>query len=217
MLARGSSPSWRWRPRRRPGRRPSRCRACWATRRCSSSMAARPGPWRPARPGKGVKVLSTRATRPRSKLGGERLTLRVGEAPASVGGGGGGAAGGSRIVLTGGQRRPLHGPGRHQRPRRLLHGRHRRLHRSACRRADAERIGLDYKRGQPVRLNTANGVALGWRVKLGSVRVGDVEVRDVDAVVMPGRPCPSCCWATASSPASRCAATNDQMVLERRY
>ena len=49
--------------------------------------------------------------------------------------------------------------------------------------ADAQRIGLDYTKGQPVQMNTANGTARAYRLSLNSVRVGDVEVYDVDAVV----------------------------------
>jgi len=51
-------------------------------------------------------------------------------------------------------------------------------------RADAQRIGLDYRGGTPVRTTTANGVVNGWRMSLDSVRVGDATVRDVDAMVV---------------------------------
>ncbi len=51
-------------------------------------------------------------------------------------------------------------------------------------RADARRIGLDFRRGTPIRTTTANGVANGWRMSLDSVRVGDTTVRDVDAIVV---------------------------------
>jgi len=51
-------------------------------------------------------------------------------------------------------------------------------------RADAQRIGLDYRGGTPVRTATANGVANRWRTSLDSVRVGDATVRDVDAIVV---------------------------------
>eukprot|EP01035_Chromulina_nebulosa_P006029 gene6029-8168_t len=37
--------------------------------------------------------------------------------------------------------------------------------------------------GQPVRVNTANGVAQGWRMKLDSIRIGDVEVFGVEAII----------------------------------
>jgi aspartyl protease family protein len=51
-------------------------------------------------------------------------------------------------------------------------------------RAEATRIGLDYGGGRPTQTQTANGVGHGWRVSLDSVRVGDVTVRDVDAIVL---------------------------------
>ncbi len=51
-------------------------------------------------------------------------------------------------------------------------------------RADAARIGLDYRRGAPAAAMTANGMVRGWRLSLDSVRIGDVMVRDVDAMVV---------------------------------
>lgn len=50
--------------------------------------------------------------------------------------------------------------------------------------ASAERIGLDYDHGVPTQAVTVNGVVEGWRVSLDSVRIGDVTVRDVDAIVV---------------------------------
>lgn len=51
---------------------------------------------------------------------------------------------------------------------------------------DAQRIGLDYQRGAQTSISTANGVITVWRVKLASVRLGDVSLANVDAVVIPG-------------------------------
>lgn len=51
-------------------------------------------------------------------------------------------------------------------------------------RADAQRIGVDYRRGAPMKSMTANGVVNGWRVSLDSVRVGDATLRNVDALVV---------------------------------
>jgi aspartyl protease family protein len=48
---------------------------------------------------------------------------------------------------------------------------------------DAARLGIDYKRGQISYLSTANGVIPAYRVKLDSVRVGDIELNQVDALV----------------------------------
>ena len=50
--------------------------------------------------------------------------------------------------------------------------------------ADAVRFGIDYTRGQTAYMNTANGVAPAYRVKLDTVRVGDITLNQVDAVVM---------------------------------
>ena len=51
--------------------------------------------------------------------------------------------------------------------------------------ADADRIGLNYKNGRRGFTQTANGSVPVHAVNLSSVRVGDVEIANVDAVVMP--------------------------------
>ena len=50
--------------------------------------------------------------------------------------------------------------------------------------ADAVRLGLDYRKGRPALIQTANGPAPAWRVKLDSVRVGGIELNNVDALVL---------------------------------
>lgn len=49
---------------------------------------------------------------------------------------------------------------------------------------DADRLGVRYRDGQLAMMNTANGVAPAWRVRLESVRVGEITINNVDAVVM---------------------------------
>ncbi|WP_025918068.1 TIGR02281 family clan AA aspartic protease [Herminiimonas sp. CN] len=49
--------------------------------------------------------------------------------------------------------------------------------------ADAQRLGINYKAGQPGRVNTANGSVPVYRVKLDTVKVGSIELNQVDAVV----------------------------------
>jgi aspartyl protease family protein len=49
--------------------------------------------------------------------------------------------------------------------------------------SDAIRLGIDYKKGQPGMVNTANGTAPVYRVKLNTVKVGDIELNGVDALV----------------------------------
>ncbi len=56
----------------------------------------------------------------------------------------------------------------------------------ALSRADATRLGIDYAKGTPAMSSTANGVVRGWIVALASVRVGEVTVRDVAALVVDG-------------------------------
>jgi aspartyl protease family protein len=48
---------------------------------------------------------------------------------------------------------------------------------------DAVRLGVDYKRGQLGMVNTANGAVPAYRVKLNTVKVGDIELNQVDALV----------------------------------
>jgi aspartyl protease family protein len=52
--------------------------------------------------------------------------------------------------------------------------------------ADARRLAIDYHKGEPRLMNTANGVAAAYKVLLDSVRVGDITVSNVEAVVMDG-------------------------------
>ena len=82
--------------------------------------------------------------------------------------------------------------------------------------ADAQRIGLDFSKGQPVRMNTANGIAQGYRVRLNSVRVGDVEVYDVEAVVSQ-QPMPYVLLGNSFLSRFPMRRDADQMVLEKRY
>jgi aspartyl protease family protein len=50
--------------------------------------------------------------------------------------------------------------------------------------AEAVRIGLDYRKGRPGMIRTANGPAPAWRIRLDSVRVGGIELQQVDALVI---------------------------------
>ena len=49
---------------------------------------------------------------------------------------------------------------------------------------DARRIGIDPKKGQLGVTNTANGQTVVSRVKLDSVRVGEIALNNVDAVIL---------------------------------
>ena len=55
---------------------------------------------------------------------------------------------------------------------------------------EASRLGLDYRNGQKVVMETANGTVFAYRLKLDTVRVGGVAVHNVDAVITEGNGLP---------------------------
>ena len=132
----------------------------------------------------GVTVLSTDEDRAVVALaGGQRLTLRVGESPVSVGGAP--APGGSdRVALSADARGHFITPGSiNHRPTQFMVDTGASV--VAIGQAEADRLGLSYRTGQPVTLRTANGTAPGWALKLATLRIGDVTAYEVDAVVTP--------------------------------
>jgi aspartyl protease family protein len=50
----------------------------------------------------------------------------------------------------------------------------------------AKQIGVDMSRAQAIRVATAQGVTLGHQVSLKKVSVGDIDVRNVSAIVLEG-------------------------------
>lgn len=50
--------------------------------------------------------------------------------------------------------------------------------------AEAMRLGIDYRKGQPGMSSTAGGMVSTYRVRFDSVRLGDIEVLGVDGVVL---------------------------------
>jgi len=56
--------------------------------------------------------------------------------------------------------------------------------------ADATRLGIDYRKGQPSLMGTANGNAMAYKVTLSSVRVGDIVVNNIEAAVLEGNQMP---------------------------
>jgi len=51
---------------------------------------------------------------------------------------------------------------------------------------DAKRAGINYLAGQKAVMQTANGTTTAFRVKLDKVRLGDIELTNVDGVVVEG-------------------------------
>ena len=130
----------------------------------------------------GVKVVSTGGEQAVVQVDGQRLTLRVGEAPASVGGAAPG--GGDRIALTADGRGHFLTQGSiNNRPVQFMVDTGASV--VAIGQAEADRLGLAYKSGRQVPMGTANGMTIGWAFKIPTLRVGDVVAYEVDAVVTP--------------------------------
>ena len=131
----------------------------------------------------GVKLVSVGASEAAIEVQGRRMTLQMGGAPASLGGAAS-DGNGSQIVLTAGS-------GGHFITGGSINGKAVQFlvdtgaTMVAMGQADAERIGLNYKSGQQGLVKTANGAVPVRRVALNSVRIGDVQVYNVEAVVMP--------------------------------
>jgi len=52
--------------------------------------------------------------------------------------------------------------------------------------SDARRLGINYRNAPMGRANTANGSRPVWKVKLDSVKIGDITMNGVDAMIMDG-------------------------------
>jgi aspartyl protease family protein len=163
---------------------------------------------------KGVKLVSTSGDQAVVEVGGQRHTLRIGESQASVGGSG--APQGSKIVLTAGS-------GGHFMTEGALNGKAAYFMVDtgatsvALGASEADRLGIEYRQsGTPIRMNTANGVAMGWRITLASVRIRDVEVHGVEAVIGQAS-MPYVLLGNSFLSRFQMRRENDLMVLERRY
>ncbi|MBP7329006.1 MAG: TIGR02281 family clan AA aspartic protease [Alicycliphilus sp.] len=159
----------------------------------------------------GVQVVSVGREDAVVDSAGGRRSLRLGEAPVRVGGSGTG----QRVVLKADARGHFVSSGQ-------INGRIMQYmvdtgaSTIAIGRPDAERMGLKFEeQGQSVRMNTANGVAQGWRLRLDSVRVGDVELRGVDAIVTP-QPMPYVLLGNSFLREFEMSRNGDEMMLLKR-
>ncbi|NQW93155.1 MAG: TIGR02281 family clan AA aspartic protease [Polaromonas sp.] len=161
----------------------------------------------------GVKVISTSGDQAVVEQDGKKSTLRVGEAPVNMGASKSDGKG-NRIVLVAGS-------GGHFMTAGQINGKAVQFMVDtgatsvAMGAQDAERAGVNFKAGQPVMMSTANGNVQGYRIKLDSVRVGDVEVFGVDAVVTP-QPMPFMLLGNSFLTRFQMLRENDQMTLTKR-
>lgn len=132
---------------------------------------------------RGVRLLQLQGDQVLVERGGVQSTLRVGAAPVRLAGTAV-ASGGREVVIPA-------GAGGHFVTAGAINGRAVRFMVDtgatavSLGRAEAERIGLDWRRGERVMTHTAGGPVAANVLTLNSVRVGEVEVYNVVAVVVP--------------------------------
>src|SRR5450432_3896857 len=131
----------------------------------------------------GVRLVSVTGNDAVVEAKGQRVTLQLGGSPANLGGVASEGTG-DKIVLTSAS-------GGHFLTSGTINGQTVRFvvdtgaTNVTMGMADAERIGIDYKKGQLGYSNTANGSVPAFRVSLAAVRIGDVQVYNVEATVLP--------------------------------
>jgi aspartyl protease family protein len=162
----------------------------------------------------GVTLVSTDGDTAIVELSGHRQTLRVGENPVSVGGRGGGGSG-SRVTLYAGSGGHFLGTAQFNGvtlPFVIDTG----ASNVVMGIAQAEQIGLDYRAGTRSAVTTANGITPAWQVKLNSVRLGDIEIYNVTATIVPAG-APVVLLGNSFLGRFQMKQENDQLVLEKRY
>lgn len=163
---------------------------------------------------RGVKVVAVRADQVTVEVGGKRQTIDLGGAPVSIGGGGGGS-GGTQIVLTASS-------GGHFVTSGSINGRATQFMvdtgaTSVAMSADeARRMGINYEQGERGQGSTANGLIPIWRITLKSLRIQDVEVYGVDAVVVPSG-MPHVLLGNSFLTRFQMKRENDMLTLTRRF
>jgi aspartyl protease family protein len=83
--------------------------------------------------------------------------------------------------------------------------------------SDANRLGIDYSKGQPGLMGTANGTTVAYKVTLASVRVGDIVVNNVEAAVLEGNQMPFALLGMSFLNRMEMRREGQVMVLTRRF
>ncbi len=81
----------------------------------------------------------------------------------------------------------------------------------------AKRLGVDYLKGEPGLVSTANGVARVYRVRLDSVKVGEIVMHQVDALIHEGNALPVALLGMSFLNRVEIRRDGSQMVLIKRY
>ena len=160
----------------------------------------------------GVTLLATERESATLEVDGQRKTLRIGQAYTAAGGG---ASVAQSITLAADTRGHflVDGQINGSSVRFLVDTGATMIALSA---ADADRLGIDYRKGQPGMTSTANGAAPTYRIKLDSVRVGNITVNNVDAAVL-GAPMPMVLLGMSFLNRMEMKRDGQTMVLTKRF
>jgi len=82
--------------------------------------------------------------------------------------------------------------------------------------AEADRLGLDYRAGRRAFSGTANGAVPVYMLPIGSVRIGDVQVYNVEATVLPAT-MTHVLLGNSFLTRFQMKRENDTLTLERRF
>jgi len=164
---------------------------------------------------KGVRLVGLTNGQAQIEVSGKRETLVYGASPASVGDASAAPGAGRQIVLSAGS-------GGHFTANGSINGNTTQFlvdtgaTSVSISQAEADRLNLRYRDGRRAMTQTANGAVPAHVVQLASVRIGDVEVRHIEAIVIPGD---MGFVLLGNSFLSRfqMKRDNDVMVLELRY
>ena len=130
----------------------------------------------------GVKLIAVNGNSATVEVNGQRQVLSLGGAQVNLGGTPSEGGGASQIMMTA-------GTGGHFITSGAINGQSVRFLVDtgatyvSMGAAEADRLGIDYRKGQRGVTQTANGQVPVYRVSLASVRVGDVQVYNVEALV----------------------------------
>jgi len=146
---------------------------------------------------------------------GQRLVLAMGASPVSVGSSAPATGSGARIVMTADAAGHFFTGG-------TINGKSVRFlvdtgaTNVGISQGEADRLGLDYKRGAPSLSGTANGVVAVYHVSLSNIRIGDVQLYDIDATVLPSQ-MPFILLGNSFLNRFQMKRENDQLTLDKRY
>ena len=162
----------------------------------------------------GIRVVSVSGNETVVELKGKRVLLRLGDAQVNLGGKASEGSG-RQIVLTAQSGGHFHANG-------AINGQSVRFMvdtgatQVAMDKYEAERLGVEYRNGRRGTIRTANGDVTVYSTRLASVRIGDVEVHGVDAVVLPA-PMPYILLGNSFLTRFQMKRENDKLTLERRF